>query len=53
VDILSRIAWCAPSKNNTFMAGVQFLDLDRDDRKILKQFLADYRLYQSEPTVLF
>lgn len=53
VDILSRVAWCASSKEGEFVAGVQFLDLDRDGRKLLKRFLAEYRLYQPESTIHF
>ena len=48
VDILTRVAWCARAKPKGYLLGLQFLDLDRDDRKTLKKFLEDYQLYQTD-----
>jgi c-di-GMP-binding flagellar brake protein YcgR len=49
VNILSRVAWCA-RREGDFEVGVQFLDMDRDDRKTMKSFLIEYRLYPGDPT---
>ncbi len=46
VAILARVAWSAPAKEGGHHVGVQFLDMDREDRKTLKSFLMDYQLYQ-------
>jgi len=53
VNILARVAWCAPAHKVGFQLGMQFLDMDRDDRKTLKEFLIDYRLYQPDSPLLF
>jgi hypothetical protein len=45
VSILSRVAWCAPARKGGFDLGVQFLDMDRDDRQTMKGFLGEYRLF--------
>jgi c-di-GMP-binding flagellar brake protein YcgR len=47
VNILSRVAWCS-RRESDFEIGVQFLDMDRDDRKTMKNFLIDYRLYPGD-----
>lgn len=49
VNILSRVAWCA-RREGDFEVGVQFLDMDRDDRKTMKAFLIEYRLYPGDPS---
>ena len=48
VDILARVAWCRPQGPNDYLVGVQFLDLDGNSRDVLKKFLIDFRLYQSD-----
>lgn len=45
VHILSRVAWCAPAHQGGFDLGVQFLDMDRDDRQSMKSFLQEFRLF--------
>ena len=45
VHILSRVAWSSPSAQGGFNLGVQFLDMDRDDRSSMRRFLEDYQLY--------
>jgi c-di-GMP-binding flagellar brake protein YcgR len=44
VDILSRVAWCAPRSEDEYMLGVQFLDPDPGHRNRLKSFLVDFNL---------
>lgn len=42
--ILSRVAWCIPARETDYVLGVQFLDMDRENRRRLKSFLVEYRL---------
>ncbi len=44
VGILSRVAWCTAFREEGYLIGVQFLDLDRDDRRRLKDFLTNFQL---------
>lgn len=44
VNILARVAWTKPSGGDKYQVGVEFLDLEPQDRTILKRFLADYKL---------
>jgi c-di-GMP-binding flagellar brake protein YcgR len=44
VEILSRVVWCAPAEQGAFLIGVQFLDLNLNDRIRLKDFLVSYHL---------
>ncbi len=44
VNILARAAWCKAVGEGRFMVGVEFLDLEPQDRQELKRFLADYEL---------
>ncbi len=44
ISILSRVVWCSAAADQEYLLGVQFLDLDRQDRKSLKAFLVDYDL---------
>ncbi|MEW6516464.1 MAG: PilZ domain-containing protein [candidate division FCPU426 bacterium] len=46
VEILSRVAWSAAAPSNGFLAGVQFLDLEQNHRKWLKEFLVEFQLDQ-------
>ncbi|MCK5242129.1 PilZ domain-containing protein [bacterium] len=48
VEILSRVAWSAPAKTGSHMVGIQFLDLDQNNRKWLKEFLVDFSLDQPD-----
>jgi c-di-GMP-binding flagellar brake protein YcgR len=51
VEILSRVAWSTPNKTGGHLAGVQFLDLDQNNRKWLKDFLVDFRLDQPDSSL--
>lgn len=44
VQILSRVAWCTSAPESGYMIGVQFLDLNLNDRIRLKDFLVAYQL---------
>ncbi len=44
VGILSRVAWCTSFREDGYLVGLQFLDLDRDDRRRLKDFLMNFKL---------
>jgi hypothetical protein len=48
VEIFGRGAWCAPLDEAEFISGVQFLDLDSENRRRLKSFLVDYKLDQND-----
>lgn len=48
VDILSRVAWCAPYDDKEYMLGVEFLDPDPAHRSRLKAFLIEYNLDQPD-----
>jgi c-di-GMP-binding flagellar brake protein YcgR len=44
VNLLSKVAWCRPYEEGTFLIGVQFLDLEHEDVVLLKDFLEEYKL---------
>jgi hypothetical protein len=44
VDVLSRVAWCAPFNEKEYMLGVEFLDPDPQHRSRLKEFLVEFDL---------
>lgn len=51
VNIFSTVAWCKLMKTGEFMIGVQFLDLDPDERMDLKEFLVEYKLDQPDSSL--
>ena len=51
VNVLSRVAWTAPGRAGNRRVGIQFLDLPREDRMVMKQFLKDYRLYKPDASL--
>jgi len=46
IEIVSRVAWSAPAADGGYVIGVQFLDLEPNNRKWLKEFLVDFKLDQ-------
>lgn len=44
VEILACAAWSAQKQKQDYMVGVQFLEIKREHRKRLKDFLVDYQL---------
>lgn len=44
VSVLSRVAWNSSRPDGSYLLGIQFLDLDRNERKLLKGFLVEYQL---------
>jgi c-di-GMP-binding flagellar brake protein YcgR len=48
VEILCRVAWATSSQDGGYLIGVQFLDLDQNNRKWLKEFLVDFKLDQPD-----
>lgn len=44
VTLLSRVAWCRSHEDETFLVGVQFLNLEQEDAVLLKDFLEEYKL---------
>jgi c-di-GMP-binding flagellar brake protein YcgR len=44
ISVLARAAWCKTVGEDRFMVGVEFLDLESQDRDQLKCFLIDYEL---------
>ncbi|MCD4813781.1 PilZ domain-containing protein [bacterium] len=51
VEVLSRVAWSAAAPQGGFMIGIQFLDLDQNNRKWLKEFLVDFKLDQPDSSL--
>jgi len=46
ITLLSRVAWMRPMEGR-FLVGVQFLEMDHRDVAVLKEFLEEYTLYDS------
>jgi len=44
VAILARAVWCKRLEEQKYLIGIQFLDIEPQDRHALKSFLVDYRL---------
>lgn len=42
--ILCRVVYCAPTRNSKYKLGIQFLDLDKENRKVLRDFLLQCQL---------
>jgi c-di-GMP-binding flagellar brake protein YcgR len=47
VALLSRVAWVKPLESR-FLVGVQFLEMEHQDIQVLKEFLEEYSLYDSD-----
>ncbi|MCD4813596.1 PilZ domain-containing protein [bacterium] len=45
--ILSRVAYCKTTGRDRYQLGVEFLDLDKENRKLLKKFLIQSDLLKS------
>lgn len=44
ISVLARVAWSKPRGEGRYAVGVEFLDLEPSDRKVLKRFLVDFEL---------
>lgn len=53
VTMLSRVVWCKASNQGDHLIGVQFLDLDVENRRKLKAFLVEYRLLDPSSNLFF
>jgi len=47
VTLISRVVWRTPYNENTYIVGIQFLDLEQEDTKQLKAFLEEYKLQEA------
>jgi c-di-GMP-binding flagellar brake protein YcgR len=48
IAVLARVAWTSQKNSGEFLTGVQFLDLNRNHRKLLKAFLVNFHLDQPD-----
>ncbi len=42
--VLCRVVYCASQRKNKYKLGIQFLDLDKENRKVLRDFLLQCQL---------
>jgi Tfp pilus assembly protein PilZ len=49
IHVYGRVAWCKNKQPNVFESGIEFLDIKKEDREILENFVKEKADEQSPP----